>query len=169
MDYLQHQSPATSSSSQTITTIASINRTADAVDLSTSSSTIMLDQEMQNADRMNISSNSSSRSNGSSNNCNRNKVRSSSRCRNICKDFDHQTQLKSTQNQVHNTIDDIRECKNVNISNIKELNKALMFSSHVSSSSTLPRRSSNNNTVVSHIRASSSTFDDSDRCEMGIR
>lgn len=151
-EYLQHQSPT---SSQTITTIASINRPDDndCAVASDVSSLIKLN-EMQQQCQQNFENSRSRRQlerthEGLNNNSNSNRSRSSSRCRNICiKDFDH-------HQQQHSTIDDIRECKNVNISNMTELNKALMTNSHML---TLPRSP--------QARAS---FLDRDRCEMGVR
>lgn len=111
-------------------------------------------------------------------NCSRNSVNlsnvrsigsSDSRCtsftdrhNNCNKIFDHQQkQPKHHNHHQASNIDNARgseeniECKNVNISNMTELNKALMSNSHVS---TLPRST--------QTRAS---FLDRDRCEMGIR
>ncbi|KAL7025160.1 hypothetical protein ACKWTF_013371 [Chironomus riparius] len=179
--YMQlHQSP-TSSSSQTITTIASINRPDD----NDNALSMILPRDVTSFIKINEmtakchrNSTKKSQNEDVTVNCNsRNKISncsssnnniesSDSRCTsyidrhsNCNKDFDHHNHhhvnRASKIDNVKGSEDYNIECKNVNISNMTELNKALMSNSHVS---TLPRST--------QTRAS---FLDRDRCEMGIR
>lgn len=175
-----HQSP-TSSSSQTITTIASINRPDDndnalSMTLQRDVTSLVRINEMTAKCHRNLTKKSSQQDEDAAVNCNNNsRIKSScsnsiessdSRCtsyidrhNNCNKDFDHhnyhQVNRASKIDNVKGSEEYNIECKNVNISNMTELNKALMSNSHVS---TLPRST--------QTRAS---FLDRDRCEMGIR
>lgn len=166
-----HQSP-TSSSSQTITTIASINRPDDndnalSMTLQRDVTSLVRINEMTAKCHRNMTK--KSQHEDATVNCNNSRIKSScsnsiessdSRCTSYCnKDFDHhnyhQINRASKIDNVKGSEEYSIECKNVNISNMTELNKALMSNSHVS---TLPRST--------QTRAS---FLDRDRCEMGIR
>lgn len=121
-------------------------------------------KKSQNGD---VTVNCNSRNKNSCSSSNNNNIESSeSRCtsyidrhNNCNKDFDHHNHhhvnRASKIDNVNGSEEYNIECKNVNISNMTELNKALMSNSHVS---TLPRST--------QTRAS---FLDRDRCEMGIR
>lgn len=194
-EYMQlNQSPT---SSQTITTIASINRPDDNESTSLTlhsdkyipsliklnetakESRITIAGVHQNVDAIKCHKNNkkvhhkditlncnNSSSNRSSCSNNIENGSSSSRCTsftdrlNNCNEiFDHHQNYHQLNKA--SKIDNVEECerniecKNVNISNMTELNKALMSNSHVS---TFPRST--------QTRAS---FLDRDRCEMGIR
>lgn len=163
--YLGHPSPT---SSQTITTIASINRPDESNALSNCdvSSLIRLNgsdsfrqqQQQHESDNTDIVGIHIALNNG--NNCSRASRFSNDSSR--CKSFSdrHNVCIKEShdhhQHRPYDTSSDARECKNVNIST--ELNKALMSTPHLSTTHalTLPRNVSTRANLH-------------DRCEMAIR
>ncbi|KAG5670639.1 hypothetical protein PVAND_000887 [Polypedilum vanderplanki] len=159
-----NQSPT---SSQTITTIASINRPDDN-DIADVTSLIRINEmtrvqhenetEESNSSssrcRINYvsSSNSSSSSSNSSNSSRCNNDRHNTLCNNKITLDHHRHHMINNENII--VIDD--KCKNVNIGNMMEINKALMSNSH--HTMTLPR--------CTQQRAS---FLNRENCELGVR
>jgi hypothetical protein len=155
----EHQSPT---SSQTITTIASINRSNDNEFTLTSASSheASVDMSLIKPD-VGVGGREKRRNEGnavnhiSHENLNCNSSRSSSRCTTDTLS-DRGIHCNKDSVSITDHITDVIHCKNVNIGNVKELNKALMPATHLPP----PTRA---------VSRDGKSFTNGGRCEMGVR
>jgi hypothetical protein len=151
----EHQSPT---SSQTITTIASINRSNDN-EFTLTSASHEASVDMTSLIKADVGGHGKRHDDGnvvnhiSHENFNCNVSRSSSRCTTETRSDRNIDCNKDSVSITDHT--DVIHCKNVNISNMKELNKALIPLTHISPCTRESR--------------DGKSFSNGERCEMGVR